>query len=38
MSLALIDVYNVVLFVHILAVVVGFGVVFTYPLRATAGT
>jgi uncharacterized membrane protein len=32
MSIALIDVYNVVLFVHILAVVVGFGVIFTYPL------
>jgi len=32
MFLALIDVYNVVLFVHILAVVVGFGVIFTYPL------
>ena len=32
MSIALIDLYNVVLFVHILAVVVGFGVIFTYPL------
>jgi uncharacterized membrane protein len=32
MSIALIDVYNVVLFVHILAVVVGFGVIFAYPL------
>jgi uncharacterized membrane protein len=32
MSIALIDVYNVVLFVHVLAVVVGFGVIFTYPL------
>jgi uncharacterized membrane protein len=32
MPIATIDVYNIVLFVHILAVVVGFGVVFTYPL------
>ena len=32
MPISTIDAYNVVLFVHILAVVVGFGVVFTYPL------
>ena len=32
MPTAIIDVHTVVLFVHILAVVVGFGVVFTYPL------
>jgi uncharacterized membrane protein len=32
MPLATIDLYNIVLFVHILAVVVGLGVVFTYPL------
>ncbi|MEA2157240.1 MAG: hypothetical protein QOE11_3380 [Solirubrobacteraceae bacterium] len=32
MPIATIDLYNIVLFVHILAVVVGFGVVFTYPL------
>lgn len=32
MPLALIDAYSVVLFIHVLAVVVGFGVVFTYPL------
>ncbi|MEA2149373.1 MAG: hypothetical protein QOD69_1203 [Solirubrobacteraceae bacterium] len=32
MSIALIDVYSVVLVVHILAVVAGFGVMFTYPL------
>jgi uncharacterized membrane protein len=32
MPLATIDVHHVVLFVHILAVVVGFGVIFTYPL------
>jgi uncharacterized membrane protein len=32
MPIAVIDVHSVVLFVHILAVVVGFGVIFTYPL------
>lgn len=32
MLTAAIDFYAIVLFVHILAVVVGFGVVFTYPL------
>lgn len=32
MLIATFDVYTVVLFVHVLAVVVGFGVVFTYPL------
>jgi uncharacterized membrane protein len=32
MPIALIDAYNIVLFVHILAVIVGFGVLFTYPL------
>jgi uncharacterized membrane protein len=32
MPISTIDVYTVVLFVHILAVVVGFGVLFTYPL------
>jgi uncharacterized membrane protein len=32
MTISTIDAYNIVLFVHILAVVVGFGVVFTYPL------
>jgi uncharacterized membrane protein len=32
MPIATIDLYNIVLFVHILAVVVGFGVIFTYPL------
>jgi uncharacterized membrane protein len=32
MPIAVIDVHTVVLFVHILAVVVGFGVIFTYPL------
>lgn len=32
MLIATIDAHNVVLFIHILAVVVGFGVVFTYPL------
>jgi uncharacterized membrane protein len=32
MPISTIDAYNVVLFVHILAVVVGLGVVFTYPL------
>jgi uncharacterized membrane protein len=35
MTISTIDAYNVVLFVHILAVVVGFGVVFTYPLLDT---
>jgi uncharacterized membrane protein len=29
---ATIDAYNIVLFVHITAVVIGFGVIFTYPL------
>jgi uncharacterized membrane protein len=32
MPISTIDAFNIVLFVHILAVVVGFGVVFTYPL------
>jgi uncharacterized membrane protein len=32
MPISTIDAYNVVLFIHVLAVVVGFGVVFTYPL------
>lgn len=32
MPIAVIDLHSIVLFVHILAVVVGFGVVFTYPL------
>ncbi len=32
MPIAIIDAHTLVLFVHILAVVVGFGVVFTYPL------
>jgi len=32
MPIAIIDVHTVVLFVHIVAVVVGFGVIFTYPL------
>jgi uncharacterized membrane protein len=32
MPIAVIDLHTIVLFVHILAVVVGLGVVFTYPL------